>query len=202
LREGKASKSRLRGQFDESFLAIRPRSVCISVSLNQPTPLSVRTLSKTDHIQPASRAEFPVGYACRLSRQRVSACDVHYRYAGNSVQPGTNNRSKLAHRPDHFWSTLKLSRTLEASWREDNRRMSNGEQVSRLAGRALKAKAAVDFGECPQRRIGAANLGGLHRGCTGNRRSCFHRLGSNRLNPLSCRRSGNEEKWAPLFPYS
>jgi hypothetical protein len=33
----------------------------------------------------------------------------------------------------------------EASWREDNRRLSNGEQVHRVAGLALKAKASVDF---------------------------------------------------------
>jgi hypothetical protein len=33
----------------------------------------------------------------------------------------------------------------EASWREDNRRQSNGEQVNRLAGLALTAKRSVDF---------------------------------------------------------
>jgi hypothetical protein len=33
-----------------------------------------------------------------------------------------------------------------ASWREDNRRQSNGEQVNRLTGLALNAKPSVDFG--------------------------------------------------------
>ena len=33
----------------------------------------------------------------------------------------------------------------EASWREDNRRISNGEQVNRVAGLAMAAKQSVDF---------------------------------------------------------
>jgi hypothetical protein len=33
----------------------------------------------------------------------------------------------------------------EASWREDNRRTANGEQVSRVAGLAMKRKPSVDF---------------------------------------------------------
>jgi hypothetical protein len=45
----------------------------------------------------------------------------------------------------------------EASWREDNRSVSNGEQVNRLAGLALKAKPSVDFGGYWQRHVEAAN---------------------------------------------
>jgi hypothetical protein len=33
----------------------------------------------------------------------------------------------------------------EASWREDNRRASNGDQVSRIAGLAMVNKPSVDF---------------------------------------------------------
>jgi hypothetical protein len=33
----------------------------------------------------------------------------------------------------------------ESSWRKDNRRVSNGEQVSRVAGLAMKQKPSVDF---------------------------------------------------------
>ncbi len=33
----------------------------------------------------------------------------------------------------------------EASWREDHRRMANGDQVQRLAGLALRNKPSVDF---------------------------------------------------------
>jgi hypothetical protein len=33
----------------------------------------------------------------------------------------------------------------EASWREDNRRVANGDQVSRVAGLALQSKPSVDF---------------------------------------------------------
>jgi hypothetical protein len=33
----------------------------------------------------------------------------------------------------------------EESWREDDRRLSNGEQVHRVAGLAMASKAGVDF---------------------------------------------------------
>jgi hypothetical protein len=36
----------------------------------------------------------------------------------------------------------------EASWREDNRCSSNGEQVNRVAGLAVKARKSVDFTGC------------------------------------------------------
>jgi len=41
----------------------------------------------------------------------------------------------------------------EASWREDHRRMSNGDQVFRIAGLAMKRKPSVDFGGYWQRHI-------------------------------------------------
>jgi hypothetical protein len=41
----------------------------------------------------------------------------------------------------------------EASWREDNRRMSNGEQVNRLAGLAVGRGKSVDFTGYWQRHI-------------------------------------------------
>jgi len=44
----------------------------------------------------------------------------------------------------------------EATWREDNRRAANGEQVNRLAGLALKAKPSVDFSGYWQRHAEAA----------------------------------------------
>jgi hypothetical protein len=39
----------------------------------------------------------------------------------------------------------------------DNRRVSNGEQINRLVGLALKAKPSVDFGGYWQRHVEAAN---------------------------------------------
>jgi hypothetical protein len=33
----------------------------------------------------------------------------------------------------------------EASWREDNRRLSNGEQVNRVAGLAMVSNPSIDF---------------------------------------------------------
>jgi hypothetical protein len=44
----------------------------------------------------------------------------------------------------------------EASWREDNRRMSNGEQVHRVAGLAMGHKPSVDFSGYWQRRVQVA----------------------------------------------
>jgi hypothetical protein len=40
-----------------------------------------------------------------------------------------------------FCGRLRIS-----SWREDNRRLSNGEQVNRLAALSLKRRQSVDFG--------------------------------------------------------
>jgi hypothetical protein len=33
----------------------------------------------------------------------------------------------------------------EAAWREDRRRLSNGEQVTAIAGLAMKSKPSLDF---------------------------------------------------------
>ena len=43
----------------------------------------------------------------------------------------------------------------ESSWREDNRRASNGDQVSRVAALAMKRGKSVDFTGYWQRHIGA-----------------------------------------------
>jgi hypothetical protein len=41
----------------------------------------------------------------------------------------------------------------ESPWREDNRRLSNGEQVDRLGALALSAKPSVDFSGYWQRHV-------------------------------------------------
>ena len=41
----------------------------------------------------------------------------------------------------------------EASWREDNRRASNGEQVNRISMLAMKQGPSVDFGGYWQRHV-------------------------------------------------
>jgi hypothetical protein len=43
----------------------------------------------------------------------------------------------------------------EASWREDHRRVSNGEQFQRITGLAMKRKPSVDFTGYWQRHLGA-----------------------------------------------
>jgi hypothetical protein len=41
----------------------------------------------------------------------------------------------------------------EATWREDNRRIANGEQIKRLAALAMMGKPSVDFSGYWQRHV-------------------------------------------------
>jgi transposase-like protein len=61
-------------------------------------------------------------------------------------------RAEIGHH-HHIAGPYLLRYAQEASWREDNRRQSNGEHVNRLAGLALKAKPSVDFSGYWQRHI-------------------------------------------------
>jgi len=53
----------------------------------------------------------------------------------------------------HISGAYLLRYAQEASWREDNRRQANGEQVTRVAGLALKRGKSVDFGGYWQRHV-------------------------------------------------
>lgn len=53
----------------------------------------------------------------------------------------------------HIAGAYLLRYAQEASWREDNRRVSNGEQVQRVAGLALKRGKSVDFSGYWQRHV-------------------------------------------------
>jgi len=53
-------------------------------------------------------------------------------------------RAEIGHH-HHIAGPYLLRFAQEASWREDNRRISNGEQVNRLAGLAMASKPSVDF---------------------------------------------------------
>lgn len=53
-------------------------------------------------------------------------------------------RAELGHH-HHVAGAYLLRYAQEASWREDNRRIANGDQVSRVAGLAMKRKPSVDF---------------------------------------------------------
>jgi hypothetical protein len=53
----------------------------------------------------------------------------------------------------HIAGAYLLRYAQEASWREDNRWMPNGEQVGRVAGLGMKAKPSVDFSGYWQRHI-------------------------------------------------
>jgi hypothetical protein len=53
----------------------------------------------------------------------------------------------------HIAGGYLLRYAQESSWREDNRRVSNGDQVNRIAALALKRGKSVDFTGCWQRHI-------------------------------------------------
>lgn len=53
----------------------------------------------------------------------------------------------------HIAGSYLLRYAQESSWREDNRRVSNGDQVNRVAGLALKRGKSVDFTGYWQRHI-------------------------------------------------
>jgi hypothetical protein len=56
-------------------------------------------------------------------------------------------------RHHHIAGAYLLRYAQEASWREDNRRLSNSEQVNRVAALALTNKPSVDFTGYWQRHI-------------------------------------------------
>lgn len=53
-------------------------------------------------------------------------------------------RAEIGHH-HHIAGAYLLRYAQEATWREDNRRESNGAQVSRLTGLAMSSKPSVDF---------------------------------------------------------
>jgi hypothetical protein len=55
---------------------------------------------------------------------------------------------------DHIAGAYLLRYSQESSWREDNRRVSNGDQVNRVAALAMKRGKSVDFTGYWQRHIG------------------------------------------------
>ena len=61
-------------------------------------------------------------------------------------------RAEIGHH-HHIAGQYLLRYAQEATWREDNRRQSNGDQVQRLAGLAAKQKPSVDFSGYWQRHI-------------------------------------------------
>jgi hypothetical protein len=62
-------------------------------------------------------------------------------------------RAEIGHH-HHIAGAYLLRYAQEASWREDNRRASNGDQTYRVAGLAMKRKQSVDFTGYWQRHLG------------------------------------------------
>ena len=63
-------------------------------------------------------------------------------------------RAEIGHH-HHVAGPYLLRYAQEASWREDNRRLSNGEQVNRVAALALSNRPSVDFSGYWQRHVRA-----------------------------------------------
>jgi hypothetical protein len=61
-------------------------------------------------------------------------------------------RAEIGHH-HHVAGPYLLRFAQEASWREDIRRPSNGEQVNRLAGLAVTNKPSVDFNGWQRRKV-------------------------------------------------
>jgi hypothetical protein len=59
-------------------------------------------------------------------------------------------RAEIGHH-HHVAGPYLLRYAQEASWREDCRRLSNGEQVNRVAALAMTSRPSVDFGGYWQR---------------------------------------------------
>jgi transposase-like protein len=62
-------------------------------------------------------------------------------------------RAEIGHH-HHIAGAYLLRYAQEASWREDNRRLSNGEQVNRMTTLAMRQKPSVDFAGYWQRHLG------------------------------------------------
>jgi hypothetical protein len=60
-------------------------------------------------------------------------------------------RAEIGHH-HHVAGPYLLRYAQEAAWREDNRLISNGDQVDRIATLAMLSKPSVDFGGYWQRR--------------------------------------------------
>ncbi len=63
-------------------------------------------------------------------------------------------RAEIGHH-HHIAGAYLLRYAQEAAWREDNRRISNGDQTSRVAALAMKGKPSVDFAGYWQRHLPA-----------------------------------------------
>jgi hypothetical protein len=63
-------------------------------------------------------------------------------------------RAEIGHH-HHIAGAYLLRYAQEASWREDNRRALNSEQMNRLAGLTMKQKPSVDFTGYWQRHVSA-----------------------------------------------
>jgi transposase-like protein len=61
-------------------------------------------------------------------------------------------RGEIGHH-HHVAGPYLLRYAQEASWREDNRRVANGDQVNRIAGLAMASKPSVDFSGYWQRHV-------------------------------------------------
>lgn len=94
---------------------------------------------------------------------RFEMCRINHQEAYSSADACTNwaelffsrlRRAEIGHH-HHVAGAYLIRYAQEAAWREDNRRKSNGEQVSTVGTLALSQKPSVDFSGYWQRHIKA-----------------------------------------------
>jgi hypothetical protein len=96
----------------------------------------------------------------RFERKRINHQEA-YSFDGACTKQAEEYFSRLGRAEidihHHIAGADLLRYAQESSWREDNRRTSNGEQVNRVAALALKRGKSVDFTGYWQRHREAAN---------------------------------------------
>jgi hypothetical protein len=75
------------------------------------------------------------------------------KYRLSQLQSTKDDRIAFAGHHHHVAGPYLLRYAQEASWREDNRRVSNGDQVQRVSMLAMKQKPSVDFSGYWQRHV-------------------------------------------------
>jgi hypothetical protein len=115
-------------------------------------------------IQPGTLVHADEGAGWDALNKRFEMRRINHQEAYSDGEACTNwaeeyfsrlRRAEIGHH-HHVAGTYLLRYTQEASWREDNRRVRNGEQVERVARLAMSRKPSVDFSGYWQRHVKAA----------------------------------------------
>jgi hypothetical protein len=81
--------------------------------------------------------------ACQSAAESIATLIAHCRQSIATIIIWFRNDKKAQERHHHIAGQYLLGYAQEASWREDNRLVDNGAQVSRLASLAMKRKPSI-----------------------------------------------------------